>query len=379
MNIQLFEDWKINEDLFESKFHFNFDHKRYTIHQARTNPSKFGIKDKDGNWEIFVRNDIFDPKKFGMKSKDFLDWVQRGIKHFNILGEVTRNEVSDSEWKQLFNFELKHNKPINKKICILKMQCIKRNVKWQIGNRKKKADNIDEKNKTDVLLSKLVAVVKEKFGKIFPKEEDEILDWLHKNHIDLYDYAMVDDNWDNAMEWLSENLLIESDPSLAPPKKWFNKMHSRIKKQNTDNDDTTVNKIIGDIWYHKIGKKKRSEIRKREGKKYGPAVNESFSFLMTTAAIFFFLKFIKGFLKDHDELLSTKYIIWSTLSELKLSKDDIEIKKIDEEKYEFYFKGVDKFTVDIKNKNMLFSGYKYPLVLSDKNIMDFKKVIENIK
>lgn len=120
-------------NLNETKYNFSFDHKRYTIRQAKTNPSKFGIKDKDGNWEVFVRNDIFDPKRFDMEDKDFLDWVQRGIKHFNILGEVTRKEVFESEWKDLFKFELKNNKPINKRYVILKLQCGKRNAKWNIA------------------------------------------------------------------------------------------------------------------------------------------------------------------------------------------------------------------------------------------------------
>ena len=53
-NIKLFEEWS-NEELNETKYHFHFDNKRYTIHQARTNPSKFGIKTKDGDWEVFVR------------------------------------------------------------------------------------------------------------------------------------------------------------------------------------------------------------------------------------------------------------------------------------------------------------------------------------
>ena len=134
-NIKLFEEWS-NEELNETKYHFHFDNKRYTIHQARTNPSKFGIKTKDGEWEVFVRNEVFDPEHHEMKPKEFLDWVQRGIKHFNILGEVTRKEVFDSEWKSLFRYELKHHRMINKRYVILKLQCGKRNAKWNISQHR---------------------------------------------------------------------------------------------------------------------------------------------------------------------------------------------------------------------------------------------------
>jgi hypothetical protein len=130
--IKLYEEWS-SESVNEAKYHFSFDNKRYTIHQAKTNPSKFGIKDKDGDWEVYVRNEVFDPENHEMKPKEFLDWVQRGIKHFNILGEVSRKEIAESEWKPLFSYELKHNKPINKRYAILKLQCGKRNAKWNIA------------------------------------------------------------------------------------------------------------------------------------------------------------------------------------------------------------------------------------------------------
>ena len=57
----------------------------------------------------------------------------------------------------------------------------------------------------------------------------------------------------------------ESDPSLRPPKEWFNKM----KKKGTPEA------VIGDIWYHKLNDEKRSEIRQRYGKKYGLLKKES--------------------------------------------------------------------------------------------------------
>lgn len=144
INIKTFEEWL--GQLNETRYHFSYNNNRYTIHQAKTNPSKFGVKNKDGEWEVYVRNDIFDPSRFDMEDKEFLDWIQRGIKHFNILGEVTRKEVFESEWKDLFKYELKHNEPINKRYVILKLQCGKRNAKWNITEKgsEKKEKSVDE-------------------------------------------------------------------------------------------------------------------------------------------------------------------------------------------------------------------------------------------
>jgi hypothetical protein len=60
-----------------------------------------------------------------------------------------------------------------------------------------------------------------------------------------------------------ENFINESDPSLRPPKKWFNKMKDSGKSQ----------KLIGWIWYHSLSPEKRAEIRGREGKHYGSPEN----------------------------------------------------------------------------------------------------------
>ena len=61
----------------------------------------------------------------------------------------------------------------------------------------------------------------------------------------------------------------ETDPSLKPPKEWWGKMEKRVKKGNPKYSDDQVKKTIGDIWYHELTDSKRSEIRKRYGKKYG--------------------------------------------------------------------------------------------------------------
>ena len=128
-------------DKFESlnerlKYNFSFNGHRYTIHQAKTNPSKFGIKDKDGEWEIYVRNTLFDHERHDMDPKEFLDFIQRGIKHFYILDPVTRDDVSNSEWKDFFKWELKHNKPINKRYVVIKLHCGKANARWNIKMNK---------------------------------------------------------------------------------------------------------------------------------------------------------------------------------------------------------------------------------------------------
>ena len=62
-----------------------------------------------------------------------------------------------------------------------------------------------------------------------------------------------------------------ADPSVMPPKKWWNKMHKKIKEGNPSYDEDQISSTIGDIWYNKLSDSKRSEIRKREGKTYAPA------------------------------------------------------------------------------------------------------------
>jgi hypothetical protein len=61
----------------------------------------------------------------------------------------------------------------------------------------------------------------------------------------------------------------ESAPSKKPPKAWFDKMKKKIKKGNPSYTDEMIRKTIGDIWYHNLKKKKKVEIRQREGKTYG--------------------------------------------------------------------------------------------------------------
>jgi len=61
--------------------------------------------------------------------------------------------------------------------------------------------------------------------------------------------------------------IIAVDPSSKPPKKWWDKMKKKIKENNPGYSDEQVRATIGDLWYNKLTKAKRAEIRKREGKK----------------------------------------------------------------------------------------------------------------
>ena len=61
------------------------------------------------------------------------------------------------------------------------------------------------------------------------------------------------------------------DPSLRPPKRWWNQKYKEVKKGNPSYDAETIRKTIGDIWYHNLSDEKRKEIRAREGKHYAPA------------------------------------------------------------------------------------------------------------
>ena len=70
---------------------------------------------------------------------------------------------------------------------------------------------------------------------------------------------------------LAEIMNAEADPSLAPPKRWWNKMHKQVKEGNPSYSEDQISKTIGDIWYNKLSKSKRAEIREAEGKHYGPA------------------------------------------------------------------------------------------------------------
>lgn len=61
--------------------------------------------------------------------------------------------------------------------------------------------------------------------------------------------------------------IVAADPSAKPPKKWWDKMYKQIKKSNPNYSDEQIRSTIGKIWYRNLKRKKKAEIRKREGKK----------------------------------------------------------------------------------------------------------------
>ena len=127
----------LNEGTIEGyKYHFRFEGKKYTVHQGEKDKTLFGIKDKDGEWYVATKGKVFDPKSNDMEDKEFFEFIQRGIKFFNIRNPVEVEDVKQSEWKKFFNFELK-NKPgrLNKKYVVLKMHCGKAAAKWLSQNK----------------------------------------------------------------------------------------------------------------------------------------------------------------------------------------------------------------------------------------------------
>lgn len=62
----------------------------------------------------------------------------------------------------------------------------------------------------------------------------------------------------------------EIEPSLKPPKGWWNKMEKEVKEGNPSYDSETVSKTIGKIWSD-FSVSKKEELREGEGKTYGKA------------------------------------------------------------------------------------------------------------
>jgi len=62
----------------------------------------------------------------------------------------------------------------------------------------------------------------------------------------------------------------EDDPSLKAPKEWWDKKEKEIKKGNPDYSKEQVAQTIGKIWSD-LGDDKKSEIRGKHGKTFGPA------------------------------------------------------------------------------------------------------------
>ena len=122
----------IQEDTIEGyEYRFDFEEKRYIIKQGTKDKTIFGIKNKDGGWYVLTKGHLFDPEEHGMDRNKMVEFLQKGIKYFNIRSEVDKETLEDSEWVKFFDFELK-KKPgrINKKYVILKLHCGKASAKW---------------------------------------------------------------------------------------------------------------------------------------------------------------------------------------------------------------------------------------------------------
>jgi hypothetical protein len=136
-NFSQFEK-SLNEGTIEGyRYHFNFEDKKYYITQGTKNKTLFGIKDKDsGKWKVLTKGDLFDPAKNGMDRNEMVEFIQRGIKYFNIRNPVEIEDVKESEWSKFFKYEL-DNKPgrLNKKYVILKLQCGKAQCKWHTRDK----------------------------------------------------------------------------------------------------------------------------------------------------------------------------------------------------------------------------------------------------
>ena len=66
----------------------------------------------------------------------------------------------------------------------------------------------------------------------------------------------------------------ETDPSLKPPKKWWEATSKSVKSGNPSYSQDQVDKTVGKIWSD-LSDAKKSEIRGREGKTFGEAKESS--------------------------------------------------------------------------------------------------------
>ena len=114
------------------RYRFSLDGVKYFIDQGKEDKTIFGIKDKKkGGWKVMTKGDLFNPDTYDMDRNSFVEFIQKGIKFFNIRAEVDSSIVKDSEWAKFFSFELE-KKPgrLTKNYVIMKLQCGKAAAKW---------------------------------------------------------------------------------------------------------------------------------------------------------------------------------------------------------------------------------------------------------
>jgi hypothetical protein len=126
------EGKRIDEETVEGyQYHFTFEGDDYTIEQGTKDKTIFGIKGKDGDWLAMTKGHLFDPKEHDMDRDEFVKFIQRGIKYFNVRNPVEIEDVKNSEWAKFFDFELKKRPGrLKKKYVVLKMHCGKAAAKW---------------------------------------------------------------------------------------------------------------------------------------------------------------------------------------------------------------------------------------------------------
>ena len=78
-----------------------------------------------------TKGKLFDPANHDMDRNSFVEFLQRGVKFFNIRDEVNASLVEESEWGKFFKFEIK-KKPgrLTKRYVIQKLHCGKAAAKW---------------------------------------------------------------------------------------------------------------------------------------------------------------------------------------------------------------------------------------------------------
>ena len=123
---------ELNEATIEGyEYKFKFEGRDYIIKQGVDDKSIFGVKNKDGDWIAMTKGDLFDPKHSDMHRNEFIKFIQRGIKYFNVRNPVEVIDVKNSEWSKFFAYELAH-KPgrLKKRYVVIKLHCGKAACKW---------------------------------------------------------------------------------------------------------------------------------------------------------------------------------------------------------------------------------------------------------
>ena len=132
--IEFLNENELNEDTVDGyKYHFTFEDKDYTIVQGKKNKTIFGIKNDKGGWKVMTKGHLFDPKEHGHSDdpNEFFQFIQKGIKYFNVRNPIELDDVKESEWAKFFDFEIKKRPGrINKTYVVLKMHCGKAAAKW---------------------------------------------------------------------------------------------------------------------------------------------------------------------------------------------------------------------------------------------------------